>query len=110
NDTARFLRLRAPRDAAAEFTEQPSDHAAHAEKLSLQSTLAQLASACSEQHAPLATALTDSYMARTADRQGLIDTLVFAAAKFEGDPHISRNAMSHHEEYLHSTLPLEMRD
>ncbi|MHB8574711.1 MAG: hypothetical protein ACYDCQ_05205, partial [Dehalococcoidia bacterium] len=97
-------------DTAFAFAVQPAEHAGHAEKLSLKRTLAELAQACSGQDGPLATALLDSYMGRTRDRKGLVDTLVFEAAKIEGDPHMPRLAMSHHEEFQHSTLPLPLRD
>lgn len=110
NDTSRFIRFRAPKNPDAAFTSQPSEHAAHADGLTLTEALVELAQACDAQNAPLATALADSYMRRTPERQALIDALIFENAKFEGDPHMPRNAMSHHEEYLHSTLPKAMRD
>lgn len=110
NDTARFLREKAPKDPAAALPARPEEHAAHVERLSLKQTLAELGRACNVQDAPLATALLDGYLQRTPERQRLVETLVFEAAKIEGDPHIPRLAMTHHEEYLHSTLPAAMRD
>ncbi len=110
NDTARFVRDRVPRDPAMEFEYQPSAFKEKADRLSLKNTLVEMAKACDAQDAPLATAMVDSYMRRTPDRQGIIDTMVFDSAKWEGDPHIARCAMTHHEEYQHSTLPMPMRD
>lgn len=110
NDTARFIRYRVPRDPTQEFDVQPSAYRDRADRLSLKKTLVELSRACDAQDAPLATALVDSYMRRTPDRQPLIDTMVFESAKWEGDPHIARCAMTHHEEWLHSTLPVPLRD
>lgn len=109
NDTARFLR-KVARDPSAEFTSQPEEHAARAERLTLPELLGDLGKACDAQDGAYATALIDSYLARSRDRQPLVETLVFQSAKWEGDPHLPRNAMSHHEELLHSTLPLSLRD
>jgi hypothetical protein len=110
NDTARYLRLRAPKDPATHFTVQPHELAPRADRLSLNQTLVELGKACDTQDAPFATALVDSYMRRTTDRTRLSRTLVFSSGKFEDDPHVPRNAMSHHEEFLHSTLPRPLRD
>jgi hypothetical protein len=110
NDTSRFIRHRVPFDPEMAFEAHPADFAAKADGLSLKSTLVELSKACDVQDAPLATALVDSYMRRTTDRQGIVDTMVFNSAKWEGDPHIARCAMTHHEEYQHSTLPLPLRD
>ncbi|MFN0096971.1 MAG: hypothetical protein ACKVVT_19605 [Dehalococcoidia bacterium] len=109
NDTARFLK-KASRDANAEFQSQPEEHMDRAAKLTQDEALKELLAACDAQDGAYATALLETYMSRTRDRKKLIDTLVFENGKWEGDPHLPRNAMSHHEEYLHSTLPLSMRD
>ncbi len=109
NDTARFLGKLAP-EMKTQFASQPEEHAGRAEKLSLDECLTTLARAVDEQDAPFATALTESYMGRTRDRSKLIQTLMFESAKFEGDPHLPRNAMSHYEEFQHSTFPAPFRD
>ncbi len=109
NESVRTIR-QAPRIPGEEFTSWPHEHAAFADKLPLDRVLVELSKACDEQRAPEATALVDSYLARSKDRKRLVGTLAFEAAKWEGDPHIQRNAMSHHEELTHSTLPATMRD
>jgi hypothetical protein len=109
NDVAKFLRTR-PADPATQMESQPEEHRARADKLSLKECLQALGSACDTQDAPFAHALTDSYMARTHDRVKLMDTLRFGSAKFEGDPHMPRNAMSHWEEYNLSSLPAALTD
>jgi hypothetical protein len=109
NEVARFLR-KAKHDPATEFTVQPEEHFDRAARLTSGELLRDLATACDEQDSPYATALVESYLSRTRERKRLIDTLVFESAKFEGDPHMPRNAMSHHEEFLHSTLPGPMKD
>jgi hypothetical protein len=109
NDTARFLR-KVVRDPNAEFTAQPEEFAGKAEKLTLKETLRELEAACDVQDGAYATALLDSYLSRTRDRSDLVRTLTFESAKWEGDPHLPRNAMSHHEELLHSTLAPSMLD
>ena len=108
-DTARFLR-QLERDPSNEFASRPEEHLEAADALSLDDCLTTLARACDEQDAPYATALTNSYLARTRDRSRLIQTLSFESAKFEGDPHLPRNAMSHIEEYRNTTLPAGLRD
>jgi hypothetical protein len=109
NDTARFSGSVKP-DPKAQLSSQPEEHLQRAERLSLDETLTTLAQACDEQDAPFATALVDSYMGRTRDRKKLIQTLMFESAKFEGDPHLPRNAMSHYEEFQHSSFPAAFRD
>jgi hypothetical protein len=109
NDTARYLAGVKP-DPKTQLTSQPEEHAERAGRLSLNETLTTLAQAVDEQDAPFATALVDSYMGRTRDRNKLIQTLMFESAKFEGDPHMPRNAMSHYEEFNNSTFPAAFRD
>ena len=109
NDTARFLGGLKP-DLKTRFSSQPEEHMQRVERLSLDETLTTLAQACDEQDAPFAAALVDSYMGRTRDRTKLIQTLMFESAKFEGDPHMPRNAMSHYEEFHNSTFPAAFRD
>ena len=109
NDVARFLRNR-PADPATQMLSQPEEHRGRADRLSGGECLQALGLACDEQDAPYAHALVDSYMARTHDRKRLIDTLMFESARFEGDPHMPRNAMSHHEEFVRSSLPAHMKD
>lgn len=109
NESARLLR-RVPSLAEEEFETQPHEHARFAESQSLGGLLRALSTAIDAQEAPLATALTDSYLSRSRNRKRLIATLAFASAKWEGDPHMPRNAMSHHEEYSHTTLPGPLRD
>ena len=76
NDTARFLGSVTP-DPKAQFGSQPEEHLQRTEHLSLDETLTSLAHACDEQDAPFATALVNSYMGRTRDRNKLIQTLMF---------------------------------
>lgn len=109
NDTARFLRKVKP-DPQWELPSRPEEHLERAARLPLDACLADLSRACDEQDAPYATALVDSYLGRTRDRDRLMHALMFESAKFEGDPHMPRNAMSHLEEYRHSTLPAPFRD
>ena len=109
NDTARFMRNRGP-DHKVALTSQPEEHADRADRLALGEILVDLAQACDEQEAPYASALLESYLGRTRERDKLIQTLMFESAKFEGDPHMPRNAMSHFEEYHQSTLLPQFRD
>ena len=109
NDVARFLRTR-PIDPATQMGSQPEEHRQRADRLTLKECLQALGGSCETQDAPYAHALTDSYMARTHDRTALMETLRFGSAKFEGDPHMPRNAMSHWEEYNFSSLPATMTD
>ena len=109
NDVIESLRRMPPAPDQA-LASTPAEHMGWARALELDQVLVELDRAIVSQAAPEGTALVDSYMEKTTDRQGLVDTLVAGAAKFEGDPHIARNAMSHHEEYLHSTLPAPMTD
>jgi hypothetical protein len=109
NESARVVRRVAP-NPDEEFTSQPHEHARFAEALTLDNVLLELSKAVDEQEAPLATALVDSYLHRSKDRKRLSRTLAFASAKWEGDPHMPRNAMSHEEEYTHSTNPEPYRD
>jgi hypothetical protein len=109
NESARVVRGVAA-NPEEEFASHPSEHARFVENLSLDGVLSELSKAIDKQDAPLATALTDGYLARSKDRKRLARTLAFASAKWEGDPHMPRNAMSHHEEYIHSTHPAPLRD
>jgi hypothetical protein len=109
NESARVVR-RVPANAEEEFDSQPHEHTRFAEELTLDNALLELSRAVDAQDAPRATALVDSYLARSKDRERLIGTLAFASAKWEGDPHMPRNAMSHQEEYVHSTHPPHLRD
>lgn len=109
NDTARFLRNR-PADPATQMQSQPEEHAGRAAKLSTADCLPALAHACDEQDAPFAHAILESYLGRTHDRKKLLDMMMFESAKFEGDPHLPRNAMSHYEEFQVSSLPAYMKD
>jgi hypothetical protein len=109
NDVSRFLKQRG-QDASTAMPSQPEEHAARADRLSLGECLAELGLACDVQDAPYAHAVLESYLGRTRERRKLIDTLTLATAKWEGDPHMPRAASSHHEEFLHSALPLSMKD
>jgi hypothetical protein len=55
-------------------------------------------------------ALVRAYQQRTAERDGLIRTLVHCAAKFQGDAHIFRNARSVIEEYYANTASPRRKD
>jgi hypothetical protein len=109
NDVARFVRTNVPK-TPMDLPSRPEEHAGRAEALSLNETLQELAQACDQQEASYASALVDSYMARTRERKKLTHTLAFENAKFEGDPHLPRNAMSHIEEFGQSSLPGPQRD
>jgi hypothetical protein len=93
-----------------EFAVRPEDYDGHVEQLSLKEILTELSAACGNQDAARAAALTKGYLGRSRDRQKLAETLAFEAAKWEGDPHIARNAMSHFEEFNSSSLPGASRD
>ena len=105
SDTMKFIR-NAKKDPAAELQSRPEEHTDRAARLSLKDCLRDLEKACDEQDGAYASALLESYLSRSRSRKELIHTLVFESGKWEGDPHLPRNAMSHHEEILHSTLPL----
>jgi hypothetical protein len=57
------------------------------------------------QDAPRACALVDSYLARTAERQELMDTITYAACHFQNDPHVMRNCTSSVEEFTYNQTP-----
>lgn len=109
NETVRALK-RMPRTADDELPSRPYEHARFAASLSAEKLLAELARACRAQETALATALLDSYLARSRDRKRLTNVLAFEAARWEGDPHLARQAMSHNEEFLHNSLPEPLRD
>ena len=109
NDTVRLIE-RIPPNPADQFKSQAHEHAEFARNLSVDKLIGELSKACQAQNAPLATALVDSYLARSRDRKRLTSTLAFEASRWEGDPHLPRNAMSHHEEYANTSLPEPMRD
>jgi len=54
------------------------------------------------QDAPHACALVDSYLARTAERHDLLDTITYAACHWQNDPHVMRNGASSLEEFRHN--------
>lgn len=51
------------------------------------------------QDAPRSCALVDSYLARTSERQALLDTITYASCHWQNDPHVMRNCASSLEEY-----------
>jgi hypothetical protein len=57
------------------------------------------------QDAPRACALVDSYLERTAERQRLTDTIIYAACHFQNDPHVMRNCTSSLEEFAANETP-----
>jgi hypothetical protein len=54
------------------------------------------------QDAPRACALVDSYLERTAERQELLETIMYAACHFQNDPHVMRNCTSSVEEFTYN--------
>lgn len=55
------------------------------------------------QDAPRSCALVDSYLARTAERHDLLDTITYASCHWQNDPHVMRNCATSLEEYRFNT-------
>jgi hypothetical protein len=85
-------------------------HRAWAERLSTSEALAGLEHTVAAQDPARSVALVRAYQQRTAERDGLIRTLVHCAAKFQGDAHIFRNARSVIEEYYANTASPRRKD
>jgi hypothetical protein len=82
-----------------------SDFASWANDLPLDRLLPEILEHILKQDAPRACALVDSYLARTDERQALMDTITYAACHFQNDPHVMRNCTSSVEEFVANQTP-----
>jgi hypothetical protein len=92
-----------------DYLGDPAPHRAWADGLSTANLLGQLLGAVERLECARAVALTESYLQRTNQRKPLVRTLTLAAAKFQNDPHIQRNAATSIEEW-ELTTAREHRD
>ncbi len=100
NDTIRSNAM-IPRDA--KFILEPRSHyRAWADGFALDRILPELMKTVLAQDTPRSCALVDSYLARTTERQALLDTITYAACHWQNDPHVMRNCSSSLEEYRHN--------
>lgn len=81
----------------------PASRRAWADSLALPQVLEEIEKAIEVQDPSTATALAQSYVERTGERDQLIHQMVHCAAKFQGDAHIFRNSRSLIEEYMYNT-------
>jgi hypothetical protein len=79
-----------------------AEFAAWADAMPLAQVLPELLEQILRQEAPRACALVDSYLARTSERDALLETIVYAACHFQNDPHVMRNCTSSIEEFRHN--------
>ena len=93
-----------PRDPV-EALPPRSDFRPWADEIPLDRLLGSLLDQILAQDAPRACALVDSYLERTAERQELMETIVYAACHFQNDPHVMRNCTSSVEEFTHNRTP-----
>jgi hypothetical protein len=100
NDTIRS-NATFPRDPAYNL-EPRGNFRAWADGIAVDRMLPVLKKYVLEQDAPRAAALVDSYLARTAERHQLLDTITYAACHWQNDPHVMRNCASSLEEYRHN--------
>jgi hypothetical protein len=82
-----------------------SDFHAWADDIPVERLLGALLEHILVQDAPRACALVDSYLARSAERQELMDTITYAACHFQNDPHVMRNCTSSVEEFTYNQTP-----
>ena len=97
NDTVRSNAM-FPRDPKFSL-ESRHAHRAWADGIAVDRLLPVLQDRALAQDAPKSCALVDSYLARTGERQKLLDTITFAACHWQNDPHVMRNCASSLEEY-----------
>jgi hypothetical protein len=91
-----------PRDPAAEI-ESPAAYRPLLAGKSEPELLLELEDACTVQDCSRALAAVEEYLARTDERESLIATLSYAAAKVQNDPHVARLCVSSIEEYRHNS-------
>jgi hypothetical protein len=91
-----------PRDPAAEI-EPPAHYRPAMAGKSLPELLVELEDACTVQDCSRALAALEEYLTHTDERQDLIATLSYAAAKVQNDPHVERLCVSSIEEYRHNS-------
>ncbi len=90
-----------PRDPA--YTLEPRKaYRAWADGIAVDRLLPVIEEQALAQDAPRACALVDSYLARTTERQALLETITYAACHWQNDPHVMRNCASSLEEYRHN--------
>jgi hypothetical protein len=82
-----------------DYLGDPREFRTWADSLSTPRLFKELLAAIERLDAPRAVACTESYLARTRQRRPLMQVLALAAAKFQNDPHIQRNAASSIEEW-----------
>lgn len=93
-----------PRDPA--FALEPSRRfAGEMANLSAQELLATIERSIDVQDAPRTLAALDEYLTRTGEREALIATLSYAAAKVQNDPHVERVCVSSIEEFRFNSTP-----
>lgn len=103
NDTIRSNAIY-PRDPKSAL-EPRKTHAAWADNIAIDRMLPILKEHMLQQDAPRSCALVDSYLARSTERQNLLDTITFAACHWQNDPHVMRNCSTSLEEYRANQTP-----
>ena len=103
NDTIRSNAMM-PRDPKSAL-EHRAAHRAWADGFAVDRMLPAVEEHVLAQDAPRACALVDSYLARTAVRRRLLETITRAACRWQNDPHVMRNCSTSLEEFRENRTP-----